>query len=83
MFQLVIHIGVSGIAKELTLEQLAHNDGYDKSDNRGMFLDSQCCHPGAADCVTSCINMKDVCTAVTNSKCGVDAVVSLDPGRYG
>lgn len=80
--KLVIHIGVSGIAKELTLEQQAHNGGYDKGDIRGLFPDSQCCHLGAVECIASCLCMETVCTSVTNSKCGVNAVVSLDPGRY-
>ena len=36
LFQLVVHVGVSGIATELTLEQQAHNNGYDKPDVKLM-----------------------------------------------
>ena len=36
-------MGVSGIAKELTLEQQAHNDGYDKTDVNGQIPCDNCC----------------------------------------
>ena len=36
IIQLVVHVGVSGIATELTLEQQAHNNGYDKPDVKLM-----------------------------------------------
>jgi len=79
--QLVVHIGVSGIAKELTLEQLAHNDGYDKLDIHGSRPESRCCHQGAPPFLMSGIDMSRVCDAVKQSSCGVDAVLSFDPGR--
>ena len=41
--QLVVHVGVSGIAKGLTLEQLAHNDGYDKCDVQGIRITIDYC----------------------------------------
>ncbi|KAK2179576.1 hypothetical protein NP493_482g00018 [Ridgeia piscesae] len=80
--KLVVHIGVSGIAKELTIEQQAHNTGYDKADIRGVFPKNQCCQFGSDECIASWLGMETVCSAVNNSKCGVDAVISLDPGRY-
>ena len=82
LFQLVIHVGVSGEAKQLTLEQQAHNDGYVRTDIRGELPDFYRCHESADPCVQSSLSMQDVSTAVVNSKCGVDAVWSLDPGRY-
>jgi len=77
----VVHVGVSGIAKELTLEQLAHNDGYDKLDIHGSRPESRCCHQGAPAFLMSGIDMSRVCDAVKQSGCGVDAVLSFDPGR--
>jgi len=77
----VVHVGVSGIAKELTLEQLAHNDGYDKLDVHGVRPESRCCHQGAPAFLMSGIDMSRVCDAVKESDCGVDAVLSFDPGR--
>jgi len=79
--QLVVHVGVSGIAKELTLEQLAHNDGYDKLDIHSCRPESRCCHQGAQPFLMSGIDMSRVCDAVKQSGCGVDAVLSFDPGR--
>ena len=72
---------MSGIAKELTLEQLAHNDGYDKLDINGSRPESRCCHQGAPAFLMSGIDMSRVCDAVKESSCGVDAVLSFDPGR--
>ena len=77
----MVHIGVSGIAKELTLEQLAHNDGYDKLDVHGLRPESRCCHQGAPAFLMSGIDMSCICDAVKQSGCGVDAVLSFDPGR--
>jgi len=79
---LVVHVGVSGVAKELTLEQSAHNDGYDKLDVQGLIPDSKCCVDGAPQCLVSQIKMNRVCDAVNKSECGVHSVVSYDPGRY-
>lgn len=80
--QLVVHVGVSGIAKELTLEQVAHNDGYDKPDVRGLLPYDKCCVGGAPHCLTSDIDMNQVCDAVNKAQCGVHSIVSHDPGRY-
>jgi len=76
-----VHVGVSGIAKELTLEQLAHNDGYDKLDIHGSRPETRCCQQGAPAFLMSGIDMSRVCDAVKQSACGVDAVLSFDPGR--
>ncbi|KAL8625442.1 hypothetical protein ACOMHN_018587 [Nucella lapillus] len=81
---LMVHVGVSGIATELTLEQLAHNDGYDKIDVQGKFPHTQCCVEGREkNCVlVSGIDMKRVCARVNSSAISVKARVSHDPGRY-
>lgn len=79
---LVIHVGVSGIASELTLEQQAHNDGYDKGDVLGKCPDQNCCVDGADNCIASELDMQCVCHDINNSGIDVKAVVSLDPGRY-
>ena len=77
----MVHVGVSGIAKELTLEQLAHNDGYDKYDIRNSCPAGHCCVDGATSSIKSRIDMVRVRDAVNNAHCGVEAIVSLDPGR--
>lgn len=80
--QLVVHVGVSGIAKELTLEQAAHNNGYDKPDVRGLLPSNQCCIDGALPCLCSDIDMNQICEIINKSQCGVHSIVSHDPGRY-
>lgn len=74
-------MGVSGIAKELTLEQQAFNEGYFRPDTSGQCPSTHCCIEGGAKNIISCLNMQSVCAAVNDSKCGVDAVVSSDAGR--
>ncbi|XP_064609790.1 pyroglutamyl-peptidase 1-like [Liolophura sinensis] len=79
---LVVHVGVSGIASELTLEQQAHNDGYCKEDVQQLCPSHTCCVHGAENTIISNIDMQTVCDEVNRSSCGVKAVVSHDPGRY-
>ena len=77
----MVHVGVSGLATELTLEQQAHNSGYDKTDVCGEHPTMHCCVEGAEDCLVSEIDMKYVCAEVNNAGLKVKAVVSHDPGR--
>lgn len=79
---MVVHCGVSGVAKELTLEQLAHNSGYQSKDVKGSVPLNNCCNHNGPDVINSGIEMKKVCDAVNSSSCCVKAVVSKDPGRY-
>ena len=79
--QLVIHVGVSGIANDLTLEQLAHNDGYVLDDITGNCPDGNCCVDGAERFISSEIDMQEICDSVNNTN-KVTAVTSDDAGRY-
>ncbi|KAK3604440.1 hypothetical protein CHS0354_013840 [Potamilus streckersoni] len=79
---LVVHVGVSGMASELTLEQKAFNYGYEKSDVKGCLPDANCCVHGADECITAGIKMNIVCADINNSDSKVKAVVSHDAGRY-
>ncbi|KAJ8030046.1 Pyroglutamyl-peptidase 1 [Holothuria leucospilota] len=79
---LVIHIGVSGIASELTLEQQGHNNGYDKLDVTQMVPKTPVCKENGPDCILSQINMSSVCEDINSSNCNVKAVVSYCAGRY-
>ncbi|XP_005107404.1 pyroglutamyl-peptidase 1 [Aplysia californica] len=80
---LMVHVGVSGIADEITLEQQAHNDGYNRCDVRGVTPITQTCVDGSChDVIVSKINMAQVCKAVNEANLKVTTVVSHDPGRY-
>ncbi|KAK3789410.1 hypothetical protein RRG08_005557 [Elysia crispata] len=81
---LMVHVGVSGMACELTLEQQAHNDGYDRYDVDGQVPHTKMCVDGSChNIIASGLNMSLVCEEVNNMcEMKAKAVVSHDPGRY-
>lgn len=79
--QLVVHVGVSGMATTVTLEKCGRNHGYKGLDNSSFCPDSQCCIVGGPDCIDSVIDMESVCKRVTASGLGVAVSVSRDAGR--
>ncbi|XP_056302025.1 pyroglutamyl-peptidase 1 [Danio aesculapii] len=80
--QLVVHVGVSGMATTVTLEQCGHNQGYMRMDNCRFCPVSRCCVDGGPDCIHSVIDMDMVCKRVNSSGLGVSVSVSKDAGRY-
>ncbi|NP_001018362.1 pyroglutamyl-peptidase 1 [Danio rerio] len=80
--QLVVHVGVSGMATTVTLEQCGHNQGYMRMDNCMFCPVSRCCVDGGPDCIHSVIDMDMVCKRVNSSGLGVSVSVSKDAGRY-
>lgn len=79
--QLVVHVGVSGLATTVTLERCGHNKGYKRLDNSRFCPDSQCCIENGPDCINSVLDMDTVCKKVNNSDVGVSVSVSEDAGR--
>ncbi|XP_065118475.1 pyroglutamyl-peptidase 1 [Paramisgurnus dabryanus] len=79
---LVVHVGVSGMATTVTLEQCGHNHGYLRLDNSRFCPKSRCCMEGGPDCLHSVIDMDVVCRSVNSSGLGVTVSVSKDAGRY-
>lgn len=77
----MIHVGVSGIATKITLEQQAHNTGYQRDDVLGCRPENHCCVHGAEDCKVSKLDMQKVCDDINSMGSEVEAVVSHDPGR--
>ncbi|TKS80032.1 Pyroglutamyl-peptidase 1 [Collichthys lucidus] len=80
--QLVVHVGVSGLATTVTLEQCGHNRGYKRLDNCSFCPASQCCMENGPDCIQSVLDMDAVCKRVNDSSLGVTLSVSKDAGRY-
>ncbi|KAL2097083.1 hypothetical protein ACEWY4_006290 [Coilia grayii] len=80
--ELVVHVGVSGMATSVTLEQCGHNHGYNRLDNCNFCPYSQCCIDQGPDCIMSVIDMDSVCKIVNTSRLGVAFSVSKDAGRY-
>ncbi|KAM9790709.1 pyroglutamyl-peptidase 1-like isoform X1 [Syngnathus typhle] len=80
--QLVVHVGVSGLATTVTLEQCGHNKGYKRLDNSRFCPASQCCMEDGPDCISSLVDMDTVCKRVNDTDVGVTVSVSKDAGRY-
>ncbi|XP_077415733.1 pyroglutamyl-peptidase 1 isoform X2 [Vanacampus margaritifer] len=80
--QLVVHVGVSGLATTVTLEQCGHNKGYKRPDNCRFCPASQCCMEDGPDCISSLLDMDTVCERVNDADVGVTVSVSKDAGRY-
>lgn len=79
--QLVVHVGVSGLASTVTLEQCGHNKGYKRLDNCKFCPATQCCMENGPDCINSVLNMDVIGKRVNNSGLGVAVSVSKDAGR--
>ena len=48
----------------------------------GTCPEKECCVDGGCENISSDIDMKRVCYDVNSSNCGVESIVSDDPGRY-
>lgn len=80
--QFVVHVGVSGLAKKVTLEQCGHNKGYTRPDNCHFCPKSQCCMEDGPDCISSVLDMDVVCKRVSEFDIGAEVTVSKNAGRY-
>ncbi|XP_032789600.2 pyroglutamyl-peptidase 1 [Daphnia magna] len=80
--KLVVHVGVSGMAQELTLETQAFNKGYGSLDIQGCVPEGGVCVEGCPDRLESAIDMRKICQNVNDSSCDVVSCISTDPGRY-
>ncbi|NXI49567.1 PGPI peptidase, partial [Chloroceryle aenea] len=79
--QLVVHVGVSGMATTVTLEKCGHNAGYIGLDNCQFCPDSQCCVEGGPEYIDSIIDMDTVCKRVSALGLDVTLTISKDAGR--
>ncbi|KAI1230640.1 hypothetical protein IHE44_0010112 [Lamprotornis superbus] len=79
--QLVVHVGVSGMATTVTLEKCGHNVGYKGLDNCRFCPGSQCCVEGGPECIDSIIDMDAVCRRVSALGLDVTVTISKDAGR--
>ncbi|CAI5799242.1 pyroglutamyl-peptidase 1 isoform X1 [Podarcis lilfordi] len=80
--QLVVHVGLSGMATTVTLEKCGHNIGYRGLDNCRFCPGSQCCIEGGPECIDSVIDMDAVCKRVSTLGLDVAVTISKDAGRY-
>ncbi|KAK7074717.1 Pyroglutamyl-peptidase 1 [Halocaridina rubra] len=81
--KLVVHVGVSGQAETLVLEQLAHNSGYNKQDTCGCLPNKGTYCSGGEEVIQSEIRMDLVSKALNNNTVlKLPCVKSTDPGRF-
>ncbi|CAL1579192.1 unnamed protein product [Knipowitschia caucasica] len=80
--QLVVHVGVSGLAKAVTLEQCGHNKGYRRLDNCFFSPESECCIEDGPECISSVLDMGSVCSRLRKEGVCSKVTVSKDAGRY-
>ncbi|XP_064237696.1 pyroglutamyl-peptidase 1 isoform X2 [Aotus nancymaae] len=81
--QLVVHVGVSGMATTVTLEKCGHNKGYKGLDNCRFCPGSQCCVEDGPESIDSIIDMDAVCKRVTTLGLDVSVTISQDAGSLG
>ncbi|XP_061183509.1 pyroglutamyl-peptidase 1-like [Saccostrea echinata] len=79
---LVVHVGVSGIADKLTLEQRAHNVGYHRKDVKGKTPNKECCREEGEECICAGLDMSRVSAEINDTDNELQAEVSEDAGRY-
>ncbi|XP_067946651.1 pyroglutamyl-peptidase 1-like [Watersipora subatra] len=81
--KLVVHVGVSSIASELTFERQAHNNNYKMPDVAGKSAPSQCYNIDEGDrCLETGLDISKLCDDVNQSGCLAMATSSEDAGRY-
>jgi len=76
-----VHVGVSGLASDLTLETRGHNRGYDRKDVEDCAAEGLCCVEDEDDEIEAGLDMGRVCEAVNNAGGATKAVISHDAGR--
>lgn len=80
--QLVVHVGVSGMANKITVEQRGNNTGYERMDVKGQRPKKKCCINDGEECILSGIDMSQVCDEINKAENELEAEVSHDAGRY-
>ncbi|CAH1115503.1 unnamed protein product [Psylliodes chrysocephalus] len=77
---LVIHVGVSGEAKQITLEKCAKRDGYKRLDVTGATHSTGTACDSGEECIYTGINVADVCAKLNNTG-KLNACMSSNAGR--
>ncbi|KAM8960504.1 pyroglutamyl-peptidase 1 [Pelodytes ibericus] len=80
--QLIVHVGVSGMATMVTIEKCGHNVGYAGLDNCNFCPITHCCVDGGPACLHSVIDIDAVCKRASAGCLDVQFTVSTDAGRY-
>lgn len=76
----MVHVGVSSIASEITLEMEAHRSGYCLLDTQGRVPATGCCCLPGEECLKSTLDIPSIGLTVSQQD-GVPACVSSNAGR--
>ncbi|XP_072942397.1 pyroglutamyl-peptidase 1-like [Epargyreus clarus] len=80
---LMLHVGVSGLAKELTLELQAHKKGYQRQDYFDKCPPNHSCPADGAIRLHTKLDVERICQEYNEAKVAeTTAVTSKDAGRY-
>lgn len=80
--KLMIHVGVSGRATAITLEECARNGLYQTADIKGKCPKHNICKKSGQECIESTINMEGVVEKVKAVDPELAVTTSRDAGRY-
>lgn len=79
---MVIHVGVSELAKKVTLEQVAKKDGYKKVDVDGCTpLFNECC-VGSSPLIYSALDVTQLNNNINSTSTSIQTQLSNDAGRW-
>jgi len=83
---LVIHVGVSGGATSICIEEQSFNDEYNENDITNACPPSNCCCPNGKRCLKTKLDVAQLCSYTNQSchdvGCSVFCQSSSDPGNY-
>nr|XP_039259031.1 pyroglutamyl-peptidase 1-like [Styela clava] len=80
--QLMVHVGVSGRAKSITLEECAKNTTYATQDNSGKCPRNGCCKKSGDSCLKSSLDMKKIAEEAKKINPDIEIETSKEAGRY-
>ncbi|KAL3287454.1 hypothetical protein HHI36_001925 [Cryptolaemus montrouzieri] len=82
--KLVVHVGVSSLARAITIEKMANKSGYEKLDCYGKkHPTGNACPPDFGDdCIPTTINVKDICEFLNNKNEVIKFSTSENAGRF-
>uniref|UniRef100_A0A1B6HXA1 Pyroglutamyl-peptidase I n=1 Tax=Homalodisca liturata TaxID=320908 RepID=A0A1B6HXA1_9HEMI len=79
---LVVHVGVSHLARKITLEQAAQKSGYDRQDIYGQTPACNECCVGSTPLIRSGLDINQLSNTINSTSETVQTCLSDDAGRY-
>lgn len=77
----MIHVGVSNLARKITLETVAQKSGYERSDIYGQKPPCQECCIGTSPFIQSGLDLNELNNRINSTSTYVNTELSRDAGR--